>query len=72
MTKTLTTHLTHSVADELLKRAGIQQDARGRWVVPDEAAILTGHEWTWAKDEALTWALVIIASVDDPELLVWS
>jgi hypothetical protein len=71
---TISAHLTHSVADALIALAGITQDERGRWIVPDEAADLTGQDdtWTWAKDEALKWALVIIASVDEPELLAWS
>ena len=79
----VTTTVTQTVAHELIERAGIEPQivtSRSggrsvesvRWNVPEEAQTLTGgHEFTWATDEALTWALVIIATVDEPEMLVW-
>lgn len=56
-TPDITVTVTQSVAHELIARAGITRDERGRWVTPDS-------RWTWATDEALTWALVTIAVQD--------
>lgn len=56
-TPDITVTVTRSVAYELIARAGITRHERGRWVTPDD-------RWTWATDEALTWALVSIAEHD--------
>jgi hypothetical protein len=53
--------VTSSVASALLARAGFTQDARGRWTARDDA-----ERWTWAKDEALRWALVTLAADEEP------
>lgn len=61
----ITVTVTRSLGLDLIEMAGFTRDERGRWVVPEEARELTnGHAWTWATDEALMWALVIIASGD--------
>jgi hypothetical protein len=79
MDNTITTHVTETIALTLIERAGIERrDASTRrgpafkYMVPEEARPLIGdHEWTWELDEALMWAMVIIAAVDDPDLLAW-
>ncbi len=53
-TSNITTTITGSAARALLTRARFTQDERGRWSAPD-------GRWTWATDEALTWALVTLA-----------
>jgi hypothetical protein len=63
--QTVTTHVNQSVAESLIGRAGITRDPDGRWLIPEEARDLIGaHPFTWATDEALTWALVILATAD--------
>lgn len=57
-TSDITTTVTGSAARALLTRARFTQDQRGRWNTPD-------GRWTWATDEALTWALVTLAEDDD-------
>lgn len=78
--QTITTHVSPTVAQTLIERAGIEPqiviDRKGResvkWIVPEEARFLIGdHAFTWATDEALMWAMTIIASVNEPDLLVW-
>jgi hypothetical protein len=49
--------VTHSLGEALIERAGIRRDRRGAWVGSD------GRR-TSAIAEALTWALVVIASDD--------
>jgi hypothetical protein len=53
----ITVPVTQPVARELIARADFERDAHGRWVDPN-------GRWTWATDEALTWALVAIAEQD--------
>lgn len=55
--------VTTSVAEGLLARAGFTRDARGRWRHDD------GRN-TWATDEALTWALPLLAEGADTLLNV--
>jgi hypothetical protein len=61
----ITTTVTASVAHDLMARAGIVKDERGRYVIPEEAHEFIGIGWTWATDEALTAALVILATNDE-------
>jgi hypothetical protein len=68
----ITAHIPVATAHTLIQRAGIERDDRGRFLVPEEAQPLIGHDFTWAGDEALTWALTLIAAADDPAMLVWS
>jgi hypothetical protein len=64
----ITAHIPVATAHTLIQRAGIERDDRGRFLVPEEAQPLIGHDFTWAGDEALT----LIAAADDPAMLVWS
>lgn len=57
-TSDITTTVAESAARALLARARFTQDKRGRWNAPDD-------RWTWATDEALTWALVTLVQDDD-------
>jgi hypothetical protein len=57
-TSDITTTVTGSAARALLTRARFTQDQQGRWSAPD-------GRWTWATDEALTWALDALAEHDD-------
>jgi len=50
----ITTTVAESVAVDLILKAGFGRDPQGRWFGPDK-------RWTWATDEALTWALVALA-----------
>jgi hypothetical protein len=59
----ITVTVTKSVAEGLLDRAGFTRDTRGRWRHDD------GRD-TWATDEALTWALPMLAEETDTLLSV--
>jgi hypothetical protein len=59
----ITVTVTTSVAEGLLARAGFERDERGRWRHDD------GRN-TWATDEALTWALPLLAEEADTLLTV--
>ena len=61
----ITTTVSNSVARQLVAQADIVQDTRGRWVIPDEAREFIGFDKCWQLDEALTAALVIIATRDE-------
>jgi hypothetical protein len=57
-TSEIITTVTGSAARALLTQARFTQDERGRWSAPD-------GRWTWATDEALTWALAVLAEDDE-------
>jgi hypothetical protein len=61
--QTVSLHLPLSVIDALIARAGIERQG-GKYVLPIEAQPLIGHDSTWAKDEAATWAAIIVATAD--------
>lgn len=47
--------VTTTVADAVIEAAGFTRPEGKRWFHPD------GEQSTWARDEALMWALVVIA-----------
>lgn len=61
----ITATVSSSVANALIARAGIVQDARGRFEVPEEAQPFIGMDLIWERDEALTCALVILATNEE-------
>ena len=61
----ITATVSRSVADALMARAGIAQDARGRFSVPEEAQPFIGMDLVWERDEAFMVALVILAANEE-------
>lgn len=57
-----TTQVTHSVAHEIIRQAGITESALGNWTTPD-------GQTTSDLDRAFTAAVVLLAENTDPFLL---